>query len=52
MNDKKESEPDKQTEIDKLVELVQTLVFTFVIVLVICQVIGCIELCSVRDYIR
>ena len=45
-------QPESKSEIDKLVELVQTLVFTFVIVLVICQVIGCIELCSVRDYIR
>ena len=31
------------TEVDKLVELVQTLVFTFVIALVILEIIGCCE---------
>jgi hypothetical protein len=49
------TEPEKkaeQTEIDKLVELVQTLVFTFVIALVILRVIGCCELYNFMEHRR
>ena len=52
MSDKKEIEPDTQTEVDKMLELFQTLVFTFIVVLVIFRLIGCAELYNVMEHSR
>ena len=50
MSDPKQ--PESPTESDKLVDLVQTLVFTFVILLVVFRIIGCVEIYSVMERIQ
>ena len=45
-------EPESPTEADKLVDLVQTLVFTFVVVLVVFRIIGCVEMYSIMERIQ
>jgi hypothetical protein len=50
MSDPKE--PESSTQSDKLVDLVQTLVFTFVVVLVVFRIIGCVEMYNIMERIQ